>query len=116
MNKSRKLNKPTNLYPHIKAGQAVTLKNGACAKRQTNGQFRFVKKTLCKKVNSRVGSREDKSDKKSSPVKITRPGKVPKSAQQRFEDAKRIFLKENNISDDYLNKGIFFDKKSKFSD
>ena len=49
MNKSRKLNKPTNLYPHIKAGQAVTLKNGACAKRQTNGQFRFVKKTLCKK-------------------------------------------------------------------
>ena len=41
-------------YSHIKTGQTVTFSNGACAKRLSNGRFRFIKKTSCntKKVSS----------------------------------------------------------------
>jgi len=47
--KSRKNSKKKSKYSHVKPGQTVTFKNGACAKRLSNGRFRFVKKTSCKK-------------------------------------------------------------------
>ena len=36
--------KSSSKYSHVKPGQTVTFKNGACAKRLSNGRFRFVKK------------------------------------------------------------------------
>ncbi len=38
--------KSSGKYSHVKPGQTVTFKNGACAKRLSNGRFRFVKKKL----------------------------------------------------------------------
>ena len=55
---SRKINKQSkkkiskkkkSKYGNVKPGQTVTLKNGACAKKMKNGQFRFIKKQSCKK-------------------------------------------------------------------
>ena len=55
---SRKINKQSkkkiskkkkSKYGNVKPGQTVTLKNGACAKKMKNGQFRFVKKKSCRK-------------------------------------------------------------------
>jgi len=41
--------KTSGKYSHVKSGQTVTFKNGSCAKRLSNGRFRFVKKNSCKK-------------------------------------------------------------------
>ena len=51
----KKTSNKRNRYSHVKTGQTVIFKNGACAKRQSNGQFRFVKRTSCKK--SKKGGR-----------------------------------------------------------
>ena len=42
-------------YSHIKPGQTVILKNGACIKRLSNQQFRFVKKKSCRKTKKGGG-------------------------------------------------------------
>ena len=57
-----------NQYSHVKTGQTVMFKNGACAKRQSNGQFRFVKRTSCKK-SKRGGGPGKSADKRSEPGK-----------------------------------------------
>lgn len=43
-----KCKKTSGKYSKIKVGQTVTLSNGACAKRMSNGRFKFIKKSQCK--------------------------------------------------------------------
>jgi len=90
----KKTSNKRNQYAHVKTGQTVTLKNGACAKRQSNGQFRFVKRTSCKKSKKGGG-----------------PGKVPISEEQKRENAKQQFLEKYGISEDDFQKGHMFEKK-----
>ena len=83
-----------NQYSHVKTGQTVMFKNGACAKRQSNGQFRFVKRTSCKKSKRGGG-----------------PGKVPISEEKKRENAKQQFLEKYGISEDDLREGYMTYKK-----
>jgi len=79
----KKTSNKHNQYYHVKTGQTVIFKNGACAKRQSNGQFRFVKRTSCKK-SKRGGAPGDGG-----------PDKVPISA---YRDP----LEKSRAIDDFL--------------
>lgn len=51
-NKSKKINKNVkksnkSKYGDVKVGQKVTLANGACAIKQSNGRFKFIKRSDC---------------------------------------------------------------------
>ena len=47
---NKKTNNSTNKgnYDNIRTGETVTFKNGACAVKKENGQFKFIKKNKCK--------------------------------------------------------------------
>lgn len=53
--KQKSSKKMSGKYNHVKSGQTVVFKNGSCAKRLSNGQFRFVKKSNCNKNKMKGG-------------------------------------------------------------
>ena len=83
-----------NQYSHVKTGQTVMFKNGACAKRQSNGQFRFVKRSSCKKSKRGGG-----------------PGKVPISEEQKKQIRIQQFLEKYSISEDNFRMGRLHHRK-----
>jgi len=90
----KKTSNKHNRYSHVKTGQTVTFKNGACAKRQSNGQFRFVKRTSCKK-SKRGGAPGD-----------GRPGKSASNIRNSgLAKAKQEFFDTYTINQDDLWEG-----------
>lgn len=49
----RSIKKTGGKYSNVKPGQTVTLANGACARKLSNGRFKFIKKSQCKAKKSK---------------------------------------------------------------